>query len=55
MQPTIKGRKKGMKVNLARMMERRDQGIKDSLVSRDQAWLNSFHSCSESMRLMTQE
>ena len=37
------------------MLERRDQGIQDSLVSRDQAWLNSLHSYSESLRLMTQE
>ena len=42
-------------VDLVRMLETRDKGIQDSLVSRDKAWMNSLHSCSESLRLMTQE
>ena len=42
-------------VDLVRMLERRDKGIQDTFVSRDRAWLNSLHSCSESLRLMTQE
>ena len=37
------------------MLERRDQGIQECLVSRDRTWLNSLHSYSESLRLMTQE
>ena len=37
------------------MMETRDKQIQDSLVSRDQAWLNRLHSYKESLRLMTQE
>ena len=37
------------------MLDTRDKGIQDSLVSRDRAWLNSLHSCSESLRWMTQE
>ena len=37
------------------MLERRDKEIQNSLVSRDRALLNSLHSCSESLRLMTQE
>ena len=37
------------------MLERIDQGIQECLVSRDKVWLNSFHSCTESLRLMTQE
>ena len=41
--------------DLCRMLKIRDRKIQDSLVSRDQAWLNSLHSCNESMRLMTQE
>ena len=41
--------------DLCRMLETRDKQIQDSLVFRDQAWLNSLHSCNESLRLMTQE
>ena len=41
--------------DLCRMVETRDRQLQDSLVSRDQAELNSLHSCSESLRLMTQE
>ena len=37
------------------MLERRDQGNHGTLVSRDQAWLNSLHSSSQSLRLMTLE
>ena len=37
------------------MLETRDKGIQDSFVSRDKAWMNSLHSCSESFRLITQE
>ena len=39
--------------DLIRMLERRDKEIQDSLVSKDKARLNSLHSCSESLRLMT--
>ena len=42
-------------VDLVRMLETRDKGIQDSMVSRDRAWLNSLHSCNESLRLMTRE
>ena len=41
--------------DLCRMMETRDKQILDSLVSRDQAWLNRLHSYKEGLRLMTQE
>ena len=41
--------------SLVRMLERRYQGNHGILASRDQAWLNSLHHCSESLRLMTQE
>ena len=43
------------KLSLCIMLEIRDKEILDSLVSRDQAWLNSLNSYSESLRLMTQE
>ena len=42
-------------VKLVKILDTRDKGIQDSLVSRDRAWLNSLHSCNESLRLMTQE
>ena len=41
--------------DLERMLERRDQGIQECMVSKDRAWLNSLHSYSKSLRLMTQE
>ena len=37
------------------MLERIGQGIQECLVSKDRTWLNSLHSCSESLRLMTRE
>ena len=40
-------------VDLVRMLETKDKGIQECLVSRDKAWLNSLHSHSESLRLMT--
>ena len=35
--------------SLARMLERKDQGNHGTLVSRDQAWLNSLHSNNQSL------
>ena len=33
-----------------RMLETKDRQMQDSLIYRDQAWLNSLHSCNESLR-----
>ena len=40
---------------LCKIQETRDRNMKESLVSREKAWLDRLHHCSESLRLMTQE
>ena len=53
MQPTGKAKKKGVRFD--KNAGKRDQGIQECLVSKDLTWLNSFHYCGESLRLMTEE